>query len=64
MHEGRRWYVLPKKSKRRDIMPMSVAGILSFSTEDTGAIKVPKWFPAVLTILTALGIAILPLIIH
>jgi hypothetical protein len=25
---------------------------------------VPKWFPAVLTILTALGIAILPLIIH
>jgi len=56
---------LPKgKKKRRDIMPMSVAGILSFSTEDTGAIKVPKWFPIVLTVVVALVITTLPLVIH
>jgi len=34
-----------RKKKERSFMPMSTAGLLSFSQEESGGLKVPKWFP-------------------
>jgi len=51
---------MPKAGKKeRGFMPMSVAGILTFSTEEAGGLKVPKWFPILLSIAT--GIAVIAL---
>ena len=49
---------MPKKSDK-SFMPMSVAGILTFSTEEAGGLKVPKWFPVFLSVMT--GIAVIAL---
>ncbi len=50
---------MPKGKKKGSYMPMSVAGILTFSTEEAGGIKVPKWFPVFLSALTGVTILIL-----
>ncbi len=51
---------MPKaKKKERSFMPMSVAGILTFSTDEAGGFKVPKWFPILLSIAT--GVAVIAL---
>lgn len=51
---------MPKvRKKEKGFMPMSVAGILTFSTDEAGGFKVPKWFPILLSIAT--GIAVIAL---
>ncbi len=49
---------MPKK-KDKSFMPMSVAGILTFSTDEAGGFKVPKWFPVLLSTVT--GVVIIAL---
>ncbi len=53
---------MPKRKKDKNFMPMSVAGILTFSTDEAGGLKVPKWFPVLLSILTGVVIVALHLI--
>ncbi len=38
---------MPRRKKGQNYMPMSTAGLLSFSQEYSGGLRVPKWFPVV-----------------
>ncbi|MDK2372569.1 MAG: hypothetical protein QI197_04245 [Candidatus Korarchaeota archaeon] len=52
---------MPKGKKDKSFMPMSVAGILTFSTDEAGGLKVPKWFPVLLSVVTGVVIIALQL---
>ncbi|MDW8035978.1 MAG: hypothetical protein RMI85_05940 [Candidatus Korarchaeum sp.] len=54
---------MPKvRKKEKGFMPMSVAGILTFSTDEAGGLKVPKWFPILLSIATGVTVIALNLL--
>jgi len=53
---------MPRRSKRRTFMPMSTAGLLSFSQEYSGGLRVPKWFPLVFAAVSAIAVVALHLV--
>jgi len=53
---------MPKRKRDKSFMPMSVAGILTFSTDEAGGLKVPKWSPVLLSAVTGVVILALQLI--
>ncbi|MDK2464473.1 MAG: hypothetical protein QI223_06860, partial [Candidatus Korarchaeota archaeon] len=55
----RRGGSMPKKKKERSFMPMSTAGLLSFSQEESGGLKVPKWFPVAVSIASSVILLVL-----
>ncbi len=50
---------MPKKKKERSFMPMSTAGLLSFSQEESGGLRVPKWFPVAVSIASSVILLVL-----
>jgi len=53
--------VMSRRKRRREFMPMSTAGILTFSQESSEGLVVPKWFPVALAASLAVAIMVLHL---
>ncbi len=53
---------MSRRRRRREFMPMSTAGILTFSQEVSEGLIVPKWFPVALAISLAIAIMVLHLV--
>jgi len=53
---------MSKRKRRREFMPMSTAGILTFSQECSEGLLVPKWFPVALAASFGVAVIILHLV--